>query len=159
MRCTLTVVHATVVKTTEKEVKTMLMSNLSIIVRGSQVYSTRKLTGFGINSAEEYILMYLMGHKDANQDAIAKFFMLDKGSVARSLQKLEGKGFITRKVNDENQREKVIALTEKALGLKAVLSDLLVDWRSIMYEGLTEEKISEFEKTVDKVAENITKIL
>ena len=137
----------------------MLMSNLSIIVRGSQVYSTRKLTGFGINSAEEYILMYLMGHKDANQDAIAKFFAIDKGSVARSLQKLEGKGFITRKVNDDNQREKVISLTEKALDLKAVLSELLVDWRSAMYEGLTEEEISAFENTVDKVAVNITKIL
>ncbi|MBP8639351.1 MAG: MarR family transcriptional regulator [Oscillospiraceae bacterium] len=137
----------------------MLMSNLSIIVRGSQVYSTRKLTGFGINSAEEYILMYLMGHKDANQDAIARFFMLDKGSVARSLQKLEGKGFITRKVNDENQREKVIALTDKAISLQAVLSELLVDWRNAMYEGLTEEEIAVFEKTVDKVANNITKIL
>ena len=137
----------------------MLMSNLSIIVRGSQVYSTRKLTDFGINSAEEYILMYLMGHKDANQDSIARFFMLDKGSVARSLQKLEGKGFITRKVNDENQREKVIALTDKAISLRAVLSELLVDWRSAMYEGLTEEEIAVFEKTVDKVANNITKIL
>ncbi len=137
----------------------MLMSNLSIIVRGSQVYSTRKLSGFGINSAEEYILMYLMGHSDANQDAIAKFFMLDKGSVARSLQKLESKGFITRRVNDENQREKMITLTEKALSLRTVLSELLVDWSGAMYDGLTDEEIAAFEKTVEKVADNITKIL
>ena len=137
----------------------MLMSNLSIIVRGSQVYSTRKLNDYEINSAEEYILMYLMGHSDANQDAIAKFFMLDKGSVARSLQKLESKGFISRKVNDENQREKVITLTKKALNLKDVLSDLLVDWRKEMYDGLTADEINAFEKTVEKVAENITKIL
>ncbi len=137
----------------------MLMSNLSIIVRGSQVYSTRKLSDYGINSAEEYILMYLMGHKERNQDSIAKFFMLDKGSVARSLQKLESKGFISRKINDENQREKVITLTEKALGLQAVLNELLVDWRSAMYDGLTDEEISAFEKTTDKIADNITKIL
>jgi len=137
----------------------MLMSNLSIIVRGSQVYSTRKLSDYGINAAEEYILMYLMGHSDANQDAIAKFFMLDKGSVARSLQKLESKGFISRKVNDENQREKVITLTKKALSLKEVLSDLLVDWRKEIYDGLTDDEVLAFEKTVEKVAENITKIL
>lgn len=137
----------------------MLMSNLSIIVRGSQVYSTRKLANFGINSAEEYILMYLMGHKDANQDAIAKFFMLDKGSVARSLQKLENKEFISRRINDENQREKVITLTKKALNLRDMLSDLLVDWRKEMYDGLSDDEILAFEKTVEKVAENITKIL
>ncbi len=137
----------------------MLMSDLSIIVRGSQVYSTRKLSDYGISAAEEYILMYLMGHTDANQDAIAKFYMLDKGSVARSLQKLESKGFISRKVNDENQREKMITLTKKALDIRDVLSGLLVDWRKGMYDGLSDEEILAFEKTVEKVAENITKIL
>jgi len=135
------------------------MSNLSIIVRGSQVYSTRKLSDYGINSAEEYILMYLMGHKEQNQESIAKFFMLDKGSVARSLQKLESKGFISRKINDENQREKVITLTEKALSLQVVLNELLVEWRRAMYEGLTDEEILVFEKMTEKVADNITKIL
>ena len=103
--------------------------------------------------------MYLMGHTDANQDAIAKFYMLDKGSVARSLQKLESKGFISRKVNDENQREKMITLTKKALDIRDVLSGLLVDWRKGMYDGLSDEEILAFEKTVEKVAENITKIL
>lgn len=137
----------------------MLMSDLSIIVRGSQVFSTRKLSDYGISAAEEYILMYLMGHSDANQDAIAKFFMLDKGSVARSLQKLESKGFISRKVNDENKREKVITLTKKALNIRDVLSDLLVDWKKGMYDGLSDGEILAFEKTVEKVAENITKII
>jgi len=57
----------------------MLLSDLSIVVRGSQIYSTRTLSDYGINSAEEYILMYLMGHKEQNQDSIEKFFVLDKG--------------------------------------------------------------------------------
>ena len=137
----------------------MLMSNLSIIVRGSQVYCSRKLSDYGINAAEEYILMYLMGHRDANQDSVAKFFMLDKGTVARSLQKLESKGFIVRKINDDNQREKVITLTENALNLKQVLNELLVDWRSAMFDGLSDEEIMAFEKAVNKVAENITRII
>lgn len=137
----------------------MLMSSLSIIVRGSQVYATRKLSEYGINATEEYILMYLMGNSDANQGEIAKFFKLDKGSIARSLQKLESKGFISRKVNDNNQREKVITLTEKALSIRDVLIDLLVDWRKKIYSGLSDDEILAFEKTVEKVAENITKIL
>ena len=135
----------------------MLMSNLSIVVRGSQVYSTRKLSDYGINAAEEYILMYLMGHSDANQDAIAKFFMLDKGSVARSLAKLESKGFIARKINDENQREKVITLTEKAQNMKGLLGEQLVSWQGTMYDGLSEDEIRVFENTVKTIADNIAK--
>ena len=154
----MTVAKTTVAKTTIGGAY-MLMSNLSIIVRGSQVYCSRKLSDYGINAAEEYILMYLMGHRDANQDSVAKFFMLDKGTVARSLQKLESKGFIIRKINDDNQREKVITLTENALNLKQVLNELLVDWRSAMFDGLSDEEIMAFEKAVNKVAENITRII
>jgi len=135
----------------------MFMSDLSIIVRGGQVYSTRKLAEYGITAAEEFILMFLMGHRNANQDAIAKFFMVDKGSVARSLQKLESKGFISRKVNDENQREKVITLTKKAFDVKDVLSGLLVDWRKEMYHGLSDDEVQVFEKTLEKLVVNIEK--
>jgi len=138
-----------------KRVKVMLMGDLSIIVRSSQVYLTRRLSEYGINAAEEYILMYLLGHNEPNQDSIAKYFMLDKGSVARSLAKLESKGFIARKINDENQREKVITLTEKARNMREMLGEQLVSWQSTMYEGLSEEEIRLFENTVKAIAENI----
>lgn len=137
----------------------MFMSDLSIIVRGGQVYSTRKLADYGITAAEEFILMFLMGHSNTNQEAIAKFFMVDKGSVARSLQKLESKGFISRKVNDDNQREKVITLTKKAYDLKDVLTGLLVDWRKEMYHGLSDAEILAFENNLEKIVENIEKYL
>ncbi len=137
----------------------MLMSDLSIIVRGSHIHSTRKLSEYGINASEEYILMYLIGHSEANQEQIAKFFVLDKGTVARSLAKLEKKGFIFRKVNDQNQREKVITLTEKAMELKQILSDLLIFWKKGMYAGMTDEEIFAFEKTVEMIADNVTKML
>ena len=135
----------------------MLMGDLSLIVRGSQVYLTRKLSEHGINASEEYILMYLMGHNEPNQDSIAKYFMIDKGSVARSLAKLESKGFIDRKINDENQREKVITLTEKAQNMKGMLGEQLVSWQSTMYKGLSEDEIRVFENTVKTIAENIAK--
>jgi len=138
-----------------KRVKVMLMGDLSIIVRSSQVYLTRRLSEYGINAAEEYILMYLLGHNEPNQDSIAKYFMLDKGSVARSLAKLESKGFIARKINDENQREKVITLTEKARNMREMLGEQLVSWQSTMYEGLSEEEIRIFENTVKAIADNI----
>lgn len=134
----------------------MLMSDLSIIVRGSQVFSTRKLSEYDLNAGEQYILMYLMGHDDSNQDSIAKFFMLDKGSIARTLAKLENKGFIVRRVNDENQREKVITLTEKSKDIKEVLTELLIEWKETMYEGISEEEISTFERIVKKVSTNIS---
>ena len=138
-----------------ERVKVMLMGDLSIIVRSSQVYLTRRLSEHGINASEEYILMYLLGHNEPNQDSIARYFMLDKGSVARSLAKLEKKGFIVRKVNDENQREKVIKLTDKANNMREMLGQQLVTWQGTMYEGLSENEIRIFESSVEKIAANV----
>lgn len=133
----------------------MLMGDLSIIVRSSQVYLTRRLSEYGINASEEYILMYLLGHNEPNQDSIVKYFMLDKGTVARSLAKLERKGFILRKINRENQREKVITLTEKANDMREMLGQQLASWQGTMYEGLGEDEVRKFESTVEKIAANI----
>lgn len=133
----------------------MLMGDLSIIVRSSQVYLTHRLSEYGINAAEEYILMYLLGHENTNQDSIAKYFILDKGSVARSLAKLERKGFIVRRINDENQREKVIKLTDKSNNMREMLGAQLISWQNAMYEGLSEEERRIFEKTVEKIAANV----
>lgn len=134
----------------------MLMSDLSIIVRGGQVFSTRKLSEHDLNAGEQAILMYLLGHDESNQESIAKFYMLDKGSIARTLAKLESKGFIDRKINDENQREKIITLTEKSKNIRCVLTDLLVDWNDLMYEGISEDEIKKFELITSKIAANIS---
>lgn len=133
----------------------MLMGDLSIIVRSSQVFLTRRLSKHGITAAEEYILMYLLGHETPNQDSIARYFMIDKGSVARSLAKLERKGFIVRSINDENQREKVIMLTDKANAMREMLAEQLILWQNSMYEGIGEDERRAFESTVEKIAANV----
>ena len=134
----------------------MLMSDLSIIVRGSQVFSTRKLSEYDLNAGEQAILMYLIGHDESNQESIAKFYMIDKGSIARTIAKLESKGFIERKINDDNQREKIITLTEKSINIKNVLTDLLTEWNDVMYEGISEDDIKKFELLTSKIAANIS---
>lgn len=137
----------------------MIMTDLSIIVRGGNTYATRSLAEFDINFAEMHILMYLFGHEKCNQDSIARDFMLDKGTIARTLAKLENKGFLSRRANDENLREKVIELSEKAYGILEVSNNLLSSWIEIMFKGLSNEEIAVFEKTVEKIALNVSETL
>lgn len=137
----------------------MLLRDLSKIVRGGQIFLTRSLAEFDLNSAEEIVLMYIFGNPETNQDAIASFFMLDKGTVARTLARLEEKGFIKRRVNYENQREKIITPTEKANSVKDVCMGLLNAWNDILYTGISKEDAEIFERMACCMAENITKKL
>jgi len=137
----------------------MLFSDLSIIVRGSSIYLNRNLVDFEINAAEQIMLMYLLTNVSGNQDTAAKYFMLDKSSVARTFQKLEEKGFIERTVNSEDHREKIIVLTEKAESVRSICDSLYTQWHKTMFSGISEEEAAAFVRVTAKIANNIEKNL
>lgn len=133
----------------------MLHSDLSIIVRGSEIYLSRCLSDFGITATEQTMLMYLYGHENPNQEEIAKFFMLDKGTIAKTLQKLEKKAFIQRCVNKNDQREKVITLTDRAYAVKDVCVNLLRLWNKMAFENISPEEKAVFERIACKISANV----
>jgi len=132
----------------------LLHCDLSIIVRGSEIFLSRCLSDFGITATEQMMLMYLYAHTNPNQEDIAKFFMLDKGSVAKTLQKLEKKRMIERSVNHSDQREKVITLTDRAYAVKDVCTNLLKLWNDALYQDLTPEEVAAFERIAAKISAN-----
>lgn len=133
----------------------MLHCDLSIIVRGSEIYLSRCLSNFGITATEQTMLMYLYGHDNPNQEEIAKFFMLDKGSVAKTLQKLEKKAMIERSINENDQREKVITLTDRAFAVKDVCVNLLTFWNDMAYQNISPEDRAIFESVAGKISSNV----
>lgn len=132
----------------------MFMSDLSIIVRCGYVFASRLLKDYDISGGEQPILMYLAGNPNINQDAIAKHYMIDKGAVAKTLAKLEEKGFVQREINPDNQREKFISLTEKGQESISRLSEFLDTWNELLFKGICDEDVKLFEEVVAKIASN-----
>lgn len=132
----------------------MYMSDLSIIVRSGHVFASRLLKQFDISGGEQPIIMYLAKKTNVNQDAIAKYFMVDKGAIAKTLAKLEEKGFVQREINSENQREKFISLTEKGQESVSHMSQFLNTWDELLFKGICDEDIKLLKKVVNKIANN-----
>lgn len=137
----------------------MIHSDLSIISRGSETFMARCLDDFGITAAEVNILLYLFEHDNPRQEDISNYFMLDKGTIAKTLRKLEDKGLITRYVNTGDQREKIITVTEKGLSVQDVCTNLLCLWNETMLDGLTADETQAFARTSAKIAMNANKSL
>ena len=134
----------------------MLHCDLSIITRGSEIFMTRCLADFGITANEVVILSYLYGSDRPRQEDISEYFMLDKGTIAKTVQKLEKKGLIERTVNESDQREKVITLTEKGLCVQGVSTDLVRMWHDTMFNGISEADIAAFARITAKIAANVS---
>ncbi len=137
----------------------MLMNNLSIIVRYSHIYLNRKLQELDIGHAEQAILAYLIDKETVNQETIARHFMIDKGTIAKTLSRLEKKQYIKRFTNLKNQREKLVSLSEKGKEINNHMRKVLDDWNTYLFEGLNQEDKDKFYEAIAVIAANTTKAI
>lgn len=67
----------------------------------------------------QYItMMVLWEHKEMNVKELGKYLFLDSGTLTPVLKKLEGKGYITRKRNEKDERVLDVMITESGEQLK-----------------------------------------
>jgi len=132
---------------------------MSIIVRACRNFTERKLREFDLTFGEQIIVMFLSAHDNVNQDTISKTFMIDKGMVAKTLNKLEQKGYIMRRQNPDNKRENIISLTQQGADILIHMNTVLKEWNDILYEGMSEEDIAYVTRLTEKMAENVAKYL
>lgn len=135
------------------------MYNMSIIVRYCRSFTERKLREYDLTFGEQVIVMYLSVHENVNQDTISKTYMIDKGMVAKILNKLEKKGFIIRLQNPDNKRENIISLTQRGTDILHHMSVALKEWNEILYEGMSKEDIACVERLTEKMKENVANYL
>jgi Transcriptional regulators len=132
----------------------MLMNYLSEIVRCGNLFMGRRLKEQDSGCSEQYVLMYLVSNPDVNQESIAGFFMLDKGTVAKTLSKMEKKGLVCRRENPQNHREKLVSLSP--LGVEKIqnMRKLKEEWEAAIYRGMEPGEIAALNSLLKKIAGN-----
>ena len=137
----------------------MLMSNFSVIIRSGYIYASRELRHIDISGAEHPILMFLAKNPSTNQEAIAKYLMIDKGAIAKSLAKLEEKDFVIRTINKNNKRENIISLTEKGKANIEAMKKVLDEYYILLFKNLSVDEKNTFELLVGKIAKNVSEFI
>lgn len=83
--------------------------------RQSQRFIREACSEFGFSYNEVIVLVYIMEHPDTIQDRIAHDLCLDKGMTTKLLKGLESGGYISRTVDESNQRKKRVRICDAAL--------------------------------------------
>jgi DNA-binding MarR family transcriptional regulator len=135
------------------------MDYMSILVRYCRLFTERKLREYDLSFGEQIIIMFLSTHENVNQDTISKTYMIDKGMVAKTLDKLERKGFVMRKQNPDNKRENIISLEQKGFDILNKMSVILKEWNEILYDGISEEEIEYMNRLTGRMVENVANYL
>lgn len=100
----------------------------------------------GIGVAQYKILQTLEAHAQLQQRALADYLGQTEASISRQVKLLDEKGLITTRVNPQNRREHLTALTPKGIKLTQAAEEVMK-----MYQESVIAKLGD--KTAQRFAE------
>lgn len=132
---------------------------ISALKRNTQLFASRSLKTEEIGSGQLAVLLTLYRHDGVSQEALAKHLFLDKANVTRAVSSLETEGLVYRVVDKDDQRKKLVYLTEKAAPLRASHLALMENWNDILLKGLSAEEKEQVLNLLIKMNDNAREYL
>lgn len=132
---------------------------ISIINRQYRIYINNCLKKERIIASHAHILTYLLYKGTSCQEDIGNYFKIDKGSIARSIQKLQEKQFINKEIDENNRRKYQLSLTKKGRVVALKVIDLNNEWENQIYSNCNadEKQIIELMRKITISSINIKK--
>lgn len=134
----------------------MLMHNYSVIVRYYRIFCEHQLqeAGFDLGLPEQSVLLLIEAFGQSNQDTIARHLMIDKGSITKTIAKLESKGLIQRWENPDNKRENLLILTPACQPALKVIHQANHDWDQLLSATVPPDLLACTDKTTTTQSKN-----
>jgi MarR family transcriptional regulator, organic hydroperoxide resistance regulator len=87
---------------------------------------------------------------------LARRVSLGKSTLTSALDRLESQGHVVRVRSPEDRRQIFIELTTKDKAMHAVYDEVSREMTKLFYAGLAPAQIAEFERTLQRILDNLT---
>lgn len=99
---------------------------------------------YGITDLELLTLDILYENKECIQSEIDERLSITKQTLSSLLNNLENKGFIEKKINPKNKRNRLVSLTKKGLKFSEPILKELYEIESNMIRSIPEEELKTY---------------
>lgn len=113
---------------------------------------------FDITVPEWRILSRLAEHQSLRAKDLGEVTFMDKSRVSRALKSLQQKQYITRVVNEQDQRASYIALTQSGRSLYHQLVVKALEWEKSFLSVLSEDEATAFFKVLPKLEKRVQEL-
>lgn len=127
---------------------------IAIAFRGQFVFFNTSLKPLGLSAAQFPVLMLLAKEQNITQDTLVRHYHLDKGTIARTVKKLESSGFIWRTVDPGNRRAVRLFLTKKGERAIPLLQEVNRTWEGAICSGLSSHEQETLHTLLYRAAKN-----
>ena len=101
-----------------------------------------------------FIVELLHCNGPVTQDELSTVLVIDKAATARALDQLERNGFVHRKVNPDNRRQKLVTATDKARAVEDALYGILQATSDVFTRNFSQKDIDQMLKFLNQMIAN-----
>ncbi|VFQ47075.1 MarR family winged helix-turn-helix transcriptional regulator [Desulfoluna butyratoxydans] len=135
--------------------KTSFGYRFAMIQRIHAALSRDGMAALGITTAQFPFLAELFHQKrPVTQNELSIGLCIDPAATARALDQLEKKGLVTREVNPENRRQKLVAITPQAREMETDFYKVLGNASDTLVSGLSESDKQAALTLLDRIMAN-----
>lgn len=127
--------------------------SISILYRKSHIWLNNSCAPYHLTAAQAVVILIVCDFKGLTQDEITKRLSLDKSVIAKTVNKLEERGFILRTTNAKDKRTYDICPTEKAWEVYPFIKEQIDAGFQRMTQQMTETERAEFKRLLLLAAE------
>ena len=127
---------------------------ISVLYRKNQMFLSQALKPYGVTTAEYPLLITLNNSDGITQEEIAGRISMDKSAVARAIQTLEAKGFVSKSKDLKDQRSNRIFLSSKGREVQESIEKVLNELNDLIMKDIDIEKQDEIHGYLSQMLEN-----
>lgn len=136
--------------------KNSLIRLILSIYRTSQTHINSNILEYDIGRGQWYFLNKLLLDEDGlSQEELSREMVVDSAHTARAIKVLEDKGFVYRKNDSKDGREKNIFITDKALEIKEEYHNIYKELNSMLVKDFTSDEIELLIFFLSRMEDNI----
>ena len=121
-----------------------ITATFGMIKRSYIRYLDNKIHDFDISPGEVPFIFVLNENDKITQKELSDSLRTSEGLTTRVLKSLEQKEYITRKVDEQNKRRKIITITPKGKKTAKTIKKYQKEWENEIFEFLTDNEFNEF---------------
>lgn len=127
--------------------------SISILYRKSHMWLNNTCAPHDFSAAQAVVILIVCDFQKLTQDEITKRLSLDKSVIAKTVNKLVERGFLTRSTNARDKRTYDISPTEKAWEVYPFIKEQVDASFQHMTTSMTSEEREEFKRLLLLAAE------
>ena len=132
---------------------------ISLINRYTQIYLGKELKPYEMGPGQGMPFVELFTNEGKSQDELSALIKIDKATTARSLAKLEDKGYIIRKTDSADNRIRRVYLTGKAKKFAPTFFAIFNAWTDTLLQNFSQEEKEQMLTFLERMGQNAITML